>query len=67
MNQEMRCLKLKIYNEIGKTYNVTRRADPHLLQALLDQLKMSSPATMLDVGAGTGNYSFELANISLWI
>lgn len=58
---------LKIYNEIGKTYNVTRRADPQLLHALLDQLGISSPATILDVGAGTGNFSYELAKMGFQV
>jgi ubiquinone/menaquinone biosynthesis C-methylase UbiE len=53
---------MPIYNQIGKTYNTTRRADPRITQMILKQLNLESSATILDIGAGTGNYSYELAD-----
>ncbi|AWE07768.1 class I SAM-dependent methyltransferase [Lysinibacillus sp. 2017] len=54
---------MAIYNQIGKTYNTTRRADTRIVQRLIRELDVDAPATILDIGAGTGNYSYELANI----
>ncbi|UOR12847.1 class I SAM-dependent methyltransferase [Halobacillus amylolyticus] len=50
-----------IYNNIGKTYNSTRRADPRITQRIVEELNVKTPATILDIGAGTGNYSCKLA------
>lgn len=52
---------MPIYNQIGKTYNTTRKADPRITQMILRQLKLEPSATILDIGAGTGNYSYELS------
>jgi ubiquinone/menaquinone biosynthesis C-methylase UbiE len=49
------------YNEIGKFYNQTRKADPRIVQGIIKELGRKAPARVLDVGAGTGNYSYELA------
>ena len=54
---------MAIYNQIGKTYNTTRRADTRIVQRLILELDVDAPATILDIGAGTGNYSYELAKI----
>ena len=54
---------MAIYNKIGKTYNTTRRADTRIVQRLILELDVDAPATILDIGAGTGNYSYELAKI----
>nr|WP_128894060.1 class I SAM-dependent methyltransferase [Longirhabdus pacifica] len=51
------------YNKIGNTYNVTRKADDRLTHKILSHLNINVPAHILDVGAGSGNYSFELANM----
>jgi ubiquinone/menaquinone biosynthesis C-methylase UbiE len=51
------------YNNIGKTYNQTRKADQRILKNIIEELGLDSSAKILDVGAGTGNYSFELAAI----
>ncbi|CAN7286170.1 class I SAM-dependent methyltransferase [Rossellomorea sp. LjRoot5] len=53
---------MPIYNQIGKTYNTTRKADPRITQMILQQLKLEPSATILDIGAGTGNYSYELSD-----
>ncbi|RKL64849.1 SAM-dependent methyltransferase [Salipaludibacillus neizhouensis] len=49
------------YDLIGKTYNQTRRPDKRIVKTLMAKLNLDAPATIVDVGAGTGNYSFELA------
>ena len=51
------------YNDIGKTYNQTRKADQRILQRIIDELKLVPGSKILDIGAGTGNYSYELSAI----
>lgn len=51
------------YNAIGKTYTSTRAADPRITSRLLELLDLPMSATIIDVGAGTGNYSFALAEL----
>ncbi|WP_054939922.1 class I SAM-dependent methyltransferase [Paenibacillus ihuae] len=53
--------KPAVYDLIGQSYNVTRQADPRITQALIRSLALPAPARILDIGAGTGNYSVELA------
>lgn len=50
-----------IYNEIGKTYSQTRRSDPRIVERLVELLAVSPGAHLLEIGAGTGNYSLALA------
>lgn len=52
---------MPVYNQIGRTYNTTRKADPRITQRVLQQLNLEHSANVLDIGAGTGNYSYELA------
>lgn len=49
------------YDSIGKTYGATRRADPRIVQQLIKLIDLAPGSTLADVGAGTGNYSVELA------
>jgi SAM-dependent methyltransferase len=49
------------YDQIGKTYNQTRMPDPRITDRLTALLTQPVGATILDIGAGTGNYSYELA------
>jgi ubiquinone/menaquinone biosynthesis C-methylase UbiE len=51
------------YNTIGKTYNQTRKVDSRILKNIIDQIDLGFSAKILDIGAGTGNYSYELAVI----
>lgn len=48
------------YDTIGKTYDVTRRADPQITQILIDHLKPNSNGRYLDIGCGSGNYTGAL-------
>lgn len=50
-----------MYDFIGKTYKVTRKPDQRIVKQLLESLDLDAPATVADAGAGTGNYSYELA------
>ncbi|MDP6413581.1 MAG: class I SAM-dependent methyltransferase [Gammaproteobacteria bacterium] len=49
------------YDTIGKHYTRTRAADPRITGRLLELLDLPSGSRLLDIGAGTGNYSLELA------
>ncbi|HEX3047477.1 MAG TPA: class I SAM-dependent methyltransferase [Bacillota bacterium] len=51
------------YNGIGKTYNHTRKADPRIFEKIRDELQLEPGSKILDIGAGTGNYSYELAKM----
>lgn len=49
------------YDRIGKTYNSTRIPDERITRRILNYLKLPKNSKVLDVGAGTGNYSYEIA------
>lgn len=46
-----------VYNTIGKTYDITRKADPLLAAKLLSLLNPHKKGHYLDVGCGSGNYT----------
>lgn len=50
-----------IYNKIGKTYNNTRHADKRITDILIRLISYPAGSIVADIGAGTGNYSYELA------
>lgn len=52
---------MAIYEQIGKTYDSTRRADPYITARLADYLQIQSSSSYLDVACGTGNYTLALA------
>lgn len=47
------------YDKIGVDYNATRKADPFLVQKLLEHLQPHKKGIYLDIGCGTGNYTNE--------
>lgn len=49
------------YNSIGTSYNATRRADPRIVDRIVALLDLPQGSRILDVGAGTGSYTRELA------
>ncbi len=50
-----------IYDSIGKNYTATRAADSRITERLKELLGLPVGSKVLDVGAGTGNYSYVLA------
>lgn len=55
-------LSVSTYDRIGGGYNRRRRADPRIARALLEELALAPGAALLDVGAGTGNYTAVFAD-----
>ena len=51
-----------IYDTIGDTYSKTRRVDGRIVDRIVELLDLPVGARILDVGAGTGNYSVALAD-----
>jgi len=45
------------YDDIGRTYDATRRADPGIVRGLVDRLRRAPGRRLLDLGCGTGNYT----------
>lgn len=50
-----------LYNTIGENYDVTRMADPTIVETLFQMLSTRSDGRYLDVASGTGNYTVELS------
>ena len=48
------------YEQIGKTYDDTRRADPYIARRLASHLKANLKDRYLDLACGTGNYTIAL-------
>lgn len=48
------------YDFIGIDYNLTRKADPYLVERLHYELKPKPDGIYLDIGCGTGNYTSAL-------
>ncbi|MEH2137291.1 class I SAM-dependent methyltransferase [Nostoc sp.] len=57
---------MAIYEQIGKSYDLTRRADPEIAARLAVHLQVKSDSSYLDVGCGTGNYTLALAKTGVW-
>jgi ubiquinone/menaquinone biosynthesis C-methylase UbiE len=49
------------YEQIGQGYSQTRRADARIVQQIIVLLSLPVDSRLLDVGAGTGNYSNAMA------
>ena len=52
-----------IYNIIGESYNTNRTADKRVLEIIVDLLNLPAGKLIVDIGAGTGNYTTALANL----
>jgi ubiquinone/menaquinone biosynthesis C-methylase UbiE len=52
---------MESYDLIGNNYNKTRIADVRIVNQILSLLECNSNTIIADIGAGTGNYSYELA------
>ncbi|MCB1024393.1 MAG: methyltransferase domain-containing protein [Acidobacteria bacterium] len=51
---------MAIYDQIGKVYDTTRRADPFITSRLVEFLNLDPEKTYLDIACGTGNYTSAL-------
>lgn len=56
-----------IYNTIGKTYDTTRKADPHIAQKIIQFLCPQQSKHYLDIGCGSGNYTGALNKFGFMI
>jgi ubiquinone/menaquinone biosynthesis C-methylase UbiE len=50
------------YDIIGESYNENRAADKRILKTIIDLLNLPAGKLIVDIGAGTGNYTNALAN-----
>lgn len=50
------------YDEIGKNYDATRKADTYLVNRLFHHLDVQKGKKYLDIGCGTGNYTIALSH-----
>jgi ubiquinone/menaquinone biosynthesis C-methylase UbiE len=64
-NFERYYFPMTLYNKIGATYNLTRRADPYLAERISVHLSPNPSGLYLDIGCGTGNYLKALADQGL--
>lgn len=51
-----------IYDIIGDSYNTNRTADERTVKIIIDLLNLPVDKLIVDIGAGTGNYTNALAN-----
>ena len=51
------------YDVIGDSYNKNRTADNRILKTIIDLLDLPAGKLIVDIGAGTGNYSNALADL----
>ena len=52
---------MTLYNSIGRDYDRTRQPDSRIVEQLIMLLDLPLGSRIADVGAGTGNYSVEIA------
>ena len=53
---------MTLYNSIGHGYNYTRKPDRRIVETIVNLLDLLPGKTIADIGAGTGNYSNEIAD-----
>jgi len=56
-----------LYDQIGKNYDSTRRADPYIASRLSYHLQLMPNKRYLDVACGSGNYTIALANMGAFM
>lgn len=53
---------MTLYDRIGRTYDVARRADPEIVERLVRLIGLTPGAAYLDLACGSGNYTVALAS-----
>ncbi len=53
---------MALYDAIGQSYASTRRPDPRIVDSLLNLLSLPKAKVIAEIGAGTGSYSWALAD-----
>ncbi len=53
-------MSTSVYDTIGRTYDATRKADPHIVSTLIKYLRPQKQGYYLDLGCGSGNYAQAL-------
>jgi ubiquinone/menaquinone biosynthesis C-methylase UbiE len=54
-------MKKIVYNQIGNNYNSNRACDERISNKIINLLEIKEGDCLADIGAGTGNYAFDLA------
>ncbi|WP_444684491.1 class I SAM-dependent methyltransferase [Alkalicoccus luteus] len=54
-----------LYDQIGRSYDTTRRADPRITKRIRELLDVRNSAHVMDAACGTGNYTQALASAGL--
>lgn len=57
--REVQLITPAIYDDIGASYNSTRKADPTIVGKVLDHLQPHQDRKYLDLACGTGNYTLQ--------
>ncbi len=52
---------LNLYDQIGRSYDGTRRADPYICKRLQYHLDCKAGRSYLDIACGTGNYTIAIS------
>lgn len=55
------------YDVIGKDYNDTRRPDKRIVKLLVECLDLPTGSNVIDIGAGTGNYTKIIAELGHFV
>ncbi|HET6992098.1 MAG TPA: class I SAM-dependent methyltransferase [Bacteroidia bacterium] len=56
---------MTLYDQIGNTYNLTRKADPYLAERIYTHLSPKPAGVYMEIGCGTGNYLKALSDKGL--
>ncbi len=56
-----------LYDEIGKKYDTTRKADVEITRRLYHHLQIDNSSPVIEIACGTGNYTKALHELGLKI